>query len=431
MHRSSRIYAAWATSLSSKLATLLVQVVSIPAAYRALGPQSFAAYAAVTSIVSVLGFFNLGLGGAMVSELGRAAAIGDRRRELQVLSSALVPLLVVAAAIALVALPTLAIVPMPLLFGEAAKGVSSSTLRVAVLLACMGTLASVPLSACGNARQAYQELHVSNTIATITNLAMFIGILLVAWLVPSLVAFVAIRVTIPVLGQLADSVLLVRSRSYLARSMASFSLARSKRLVADGLFFLAATSSYMLLYQWSVYVFARTRSADDTSRFAICIQLIVIAISFTVGLAQPLWGATANAVAARDVTWLRVTVNRVRLASIGYGIAVGLIFGFGLNSIVGVWLHQSLNFSVTEKWLAGGYVLLAVWEYAHWMLSLGLGLMRAASRVILCRAVIFSLLVPWTVQYGVTGVLCLLGASIVLTTFWYYPRLVSRALVAC
>jgi hypothetical protein len=73
--RTKRIYSAWATSFSSKTATLLVQLVSIPAAYRSLGPGAFAAYAAVTSVVAILGFFNFGMGGAMVSGFSAGARV--------------------------------------------------------------------------------------------------------------------------------------------------------------------------------------------------------------------------------------------------------------------------------------------------------------------------------------------------------------------
>ena len=76
--RTRRIFSAWVTSAPSKVVTLLVQVIAIPIVYRSLGPGQFAAYAAVTAVVSILNFLNLGMGGALVTPLARATADRDR-----------------------------------------------------------------------------------------------------------------------------------------------------------------------------------------------------------------------------------------------------------------------------------------------------------------------------------------------------------------
>ena len=76
--RTRRLFSAWVTSAPSKFVTLLVQVIAIPIVYRSLGPGQFAAYAAVTAVVSILNFLNLGMGGALVTPLARATADRDR-----------------------------------------------------------------------------------------------------------------------------------------------------------------------------------------------------------------------------------------------------------------------------------------------------------------------------------------------------------------
>lgn len=426
--RTSRVYAAWTTSLASKVATLLVQLVSLPAVYRSVGPEQFAAYAAVTSVVSMLGFFNLGFGGAMVSPLARAAARDSQVAEKQILSAALVPLCAVAVAIGAIALPLIGFANMTSLFGEASRAVSAPMLRAAALIACAGTLAAMPLSVCGNARQAYQELHISNTIGTICNTVMFAGLLLVAWLSPTLLSFVALRVLVPLLGQLADVFLLVRKRRYLEHALSAFTFERAKHLAHDGIYFLAAASSYLLIYQWAIYLAARMWPPTQSAPFIICIQIILLATSFVAGVTQPLWGATANAVASKDHAWVRRAVAHVRLLSITYGILALFGCGLFLNLVVRLWMHKAIVFSTADRWLAGCYILLKTWEYCHWTLSLGLSRMRPASRAVLTRAVLFAVTAPLIMQYGSTAVLAALCASILLVTAWYYPLMISRAL---
>lgn len=427
-NRTTRIFAAWSSSFTSKIATLLVQLVSIPAAYRSLGAEAFVAYAAVTSVVAILGFLDFGMGGAMVSPLAHASASHDVDRERQVVAAALLPVVGLASLIGVIALPTIAVFPLPALFGQASKVVSASALRGAALLACVGTLAAVPLSVVRNARQSYQELHISYAVATLFNTMMFVGILLVSSFSPTLISFVAVRVLIPVLGQAADAAILLHRRPYLLDALRFFALARAKAIVRDGVYFMGATSTNTLLYQWSTYLMTRTRPPAESARFAVCMQVVLLALSFLAGLAQPLWGATADACAVRDHAWVRAAIARVQVATVAYGIAAALGFGLLLNFVVSAWLRMPMTFQAPERWLAGLYVLFAGWEYGHWTLCLGQGRMKPASLAIFTRAVAFSIVAPFVAPFATQGLLCALCASTLLCTSWYYPHLVSRDL---
>src|ERR1035437_3400034 len=95
--RTRRLVSAWLTLVPSKALTLLVQIIAIPVVYRAIGPVQFAAYAAVTAAVSILGFLNLGMGGALVTPLAQAAAVRDHPREARLLGATLVPIAAVGA----------------------------------------------------------------------------------------------------------------------------------------------------------------------------------------------------------------------------------------------------------------------------------------------------------------------------------------------
>ena len=157
-----------------------------------IGPAQFAAYAAVTAAVSILNFLNLGMGGALVTPLAQAAADNDRHREASLVRSGLLPIVALAIAGLAVALPVLSVLPMRTVFGLAATATSGRALRTAAILACIGTFVAVPLSVVESVRQAYQELHVNNLLNALINAVLCTGLLLIAWLHPTLPAFVAV-----------------------------------------------------------------------------------------------------------------------------------------------------------------------------------------------------------------------------------------------
>jgi O-antigen/teichoic acid export membrane protein len=410
--------------------TLLVQVIAIPTVYRAIGPVQFAAYAAVTAAVSILGFLNFGMGGALVTPLAQAAAARDHQREASLLGATLVPLGAVAALALCTALPLLWLLPLRTLFGLVATTTPPQALRTAALLACIGTITAIPLSLTDSARQAYQEMHISNLFGTLTNAVLCVGLLLTAWLVPTLPAFVAVTALSPVAVRLLNAALLFLRRPYLlALRRDCWSLQLVRRLAGDGLNYMGASSiAHGLIYRWPVYYVARVRPPLESSALAVCLQLILLAVSFGFSFSQPLWPAVADAAARADRAWVVRTVRRARTASLAYGVCCLLAIGLAMNLLLRLWLHRPIHVDPVARWLAGIYILLATWEYVHWPLALGLGAMRSASQLVFLRAVAVAASIPFVARYGQAGVMASLCASIVLTTAWSFPRLLTRAL---
>ena len=429
-HRTRRLVSAWLTLAPSKVITLLVQIIAIPTVYRAIGPAQFAAYAAVTAAVSILGFLNLGMGGALVTPLAQAAADRDHQRESSLLSATLIPLSAVATLALCIALPLLWVLPLKTLFGLAATATPPQALRTAALLACIGTIAAIPLSVTDSARQAYQEMHISNLFGMLANAILCVGLLLTAQLVPTLPAFVAVTALSPLAVRLLNAALLFVRRPYLLsvrRGCGSWLLVR--RLAGDGLSYMgAAVIASVLVYQWPVYYMARVRPPLESSTFAVYLQLILLALSFGASLAQPLWPAVADAAARADGAWATRAVRHARAASLAYGACGLLVLGLMMNVLLRLWLHRPIHVEPVACWLAGAYLLLATWEYVHWPLTLGLGAMRPASHLVLLRAAVFSAFVPFATRYGQVGVMALLCASVIFITAWSYPLLLTRAL---
>ena len=425
--RTRRIFSAWASSVPSKGVTLLVQVIAVPIVYRSLGPGQFAAYAALTAAVSILGFLNLGMGGALVTPLAQAAADKDRYREASLLRSVLIPVIALAIAGLAIALPLLSVFPLQTLFGLAATATPGPALRAAAVLACIGTVVAIPLSVVESVRQAYQELHVNNLLNALSNAILCLGLLLVSWLRPTLPAFVAVTAFGPLVVRILNAALLFHQRPYLLTMRRSVSWSQSWRLAQDGLSYMgAAAVASVLIYQWPVYYMARVRTPLESSRFAVFFQSIIFILAFGTSSTLPLWGAIADAVARADYAWIKMVVGRARVVSLAYGICGLVVFGLTANFIISLWLHRPFYADGKLRWLGGFYVLLAMWENVHWPMALGLGQMRAASGAVFWRGVAFAASVPLVISHGPVGLMVTLCTSVIAITAWYYPALLAR-----
>ena len=263
-----------------------------------------------------------------MTPLAQASADKDRYREARLLRSVLIPLIALAIAGLAIALPLLSTLPLRTLFGLAATSTPGPALRAAAVLACIGTVVAIPLSVVESVRQAYQELHVNNLLSALFNAMLCLGLLLASWLHPTLPAFVAVTAFTPLGVRVLNAALLFHGRPYLLAMRQSVSWSQVRWLARDGLSYMgAAAIAGVLLYQWPVYYMARVRAPLESSRFAVFVQLILVALSFGTSLALPLWGAIADACARADYAWIRKLVRRARVAALAYGICGLIVFG--------------------------------------------------------------------------------------------------------
>ena len=424
-HRQKRVNWAWGSSLFSTLTTIAVQLLAVPLVYRSLGQGGYAAYASVTAIAGLIGILNLGIGGSLVTPIAAAAAEGNKKRQAVLVQAGLAPLIVLCLIGACVVIPAVALMPLSTLFGKVGVG-GSPDLRHAALIAVAIALALVPLSATDMLRQAFQEMHISNLYGAAANGLMCIALLAAVYSSRALAVFV-MAFTLPLLVvRIVNSGFLIGRRPYLLQTDVNFPWRESRWLLGDGVRYLAASFSSVLVYQWPVYWIARTLPASESAPFAIIIQVIVFPLSFALGFIRPMWSSTADAHARADHAYLegQLRKGRVTILLAGAGGMVAM-FLFGQQA-VRLWIRQPITMDLETRGLIGTFIILALWEHLHFFLAMGVGQLRKATTAVFQRAIGFAIAVPLlTMIGGVKALLCGMCCSVLLWTAWRLPRLLS------
>lgn len=429
VRRTHRIQLAWITSLLSTVTTLAIQLLAIPLVYRSLGESGYAAYASITAAAGVIGVLNLGLGGSLVTPLAAALAEGDEARQAVLVQAGLAPLLALCLIGMAVILPVVAWLPPKTLLGKAGAG-SALDLHTAILIAVTAALAAIPLSTIDVLRQALQQLHITNLLGAASNLVVCLALLLAAHDSMALVAFIAAFTLPPLVFKIGNWGYLLARNRYLLRLPPRFPRRESRRLLGDGLRYVLASFSFVLVYQWPVYWIARTLPARESAPFAISMQIVLLALSFALGFLRPLWSSAADAYARGDHAWLdrQMKMGRLTIALAGVAVlAAMLLLG---QPMVRMWIRQPITLGWPTRGLIGALIWLSVWEQFYFLLTLGRGQLREAAIAIFQRAVVFALVVPLLAALG--GPQALLGGiccSILFWTAWRLPRLLDRQLV--
>ncbi|MGD0733399.1 MAG: hypothetical protein ABR956_19200 [Terracidiphilus sp.] len=427
-HRQKRMMLAWGSSMLSKVATIAVQVLALPLVYRALGEGGYAAYAAVTAFASMLSVLNLGVGGSLVTPLAEAFAKRDERKQAVLVQAGLGPLLASCLLGAIVAIPVVAFLPLGTLFGRVGS-TGSWDLRVAAVIAVSVTLASMPLAAIGYLRQSYQEMHFTGLVGAGFNVVLLIAFLVAAGRSTATSVFVAIAVIIPFGGSALNFGLLLLQRPFLLRNQGHIPWSERGRLLADGIRFLSAAFAPWFIFQWPVYWVARSLPAATSSLFAICIQATILPLGFVSGFVTPMWSSAADATARGDHHWIESHVRKGRALIVCIGGCAFLGYLFFGQRVLHLWLRKPVTLDWQIRGLMGAYFLLATWEQFHYVMALGIGRLREATKAQFQRAIVFALAVPaLTTIGGVRAIWIGMCCSILFWTAWRLPRLLQRAL---
>jgi O-antigen/teichoic acid export membrane protein len=423
--RQRRITLAWSTSLISKIATVGVQLIAVPLVFRTLGEGGYATYAVVTSSASLIAVLSLGIGGSLVTPLVEAVAASDDRKQALLVQAGLGPLALLCVLGSLTILPFVAFLPMSTLFGRVGM-TGSGDLRTASLIAASATLAWVPLSSITFLRQAYQEMHVTNLFGAATSLFLCAGLTLAAIRSASMTMFVAVYMIIPLVANLLNFGWLFLQRPYLLQSQEFRAWKDNKHLLTDGIRYMGAGLSSLLLYQWPVYWIGRVTPSSTSSSFAVCMQAVILPTGSVIGLLMPLWPSVADAVARSDHRWLDAAIKKGRLVVVAAGcftFLTTLIFG---EQLLRLWLRKPVILGWQVRGLIGAYLLLAIWEYYHFTLALGFGQLRAASSAIFHRSLAFAIAVPLLAAFGgISALWCGMCCSILFWTAWRLPSMLS------
>jgi len=423
--RVSRIKYAAASSIGSKVVTILVQLLAMPVAIRALGAQEFALYALLASAIGWVGLVNLGVGPALSVSMASAVANNDRTVQARLCSSGFFPVLGVVVALGGILLSLAQTPRVDGLFGENYLA-QADTIRTGLSLLLVFALAQALLSVAEAAQIGYQEQYVFNIWAIFGNLVSLFALFATAWRSPTVIAMILAVNLPPLLARLLNAARFLSRRPFLIPRISTFSWQAGRFLIGNGLIFsLAASVGNFLNHQYTVILVGRAESTQITTTFAVMMNVFILAFGLVTMLAIPLWPAIADSVTRGEIDWAHLAYRKMLLYSMLYSLAVclGLIL-FGPIAFP-IWFSADVNPNSRLLLLAGVYFVLDTWEYVHFMVLIGLKQIWRPSVLYLLRSLMAVLIAPALIgRFGESGAFAALSFSILMTTAWAMPYLV-------
>jgi O-antigen/teichoic acid export membrane protein len=379
-------------------------LISVPLTFRYLGAESYGIWMVLISIIFAMSFADLGIGNGLVNAISEAYGKDDHQLAKEYLTSAFVMMLGIAVFLAVTGAVSYPFVPWMRLFNVKSEAVAADGARAFLVLYCWFVV-SMPLGVVTRAQAGLQQGYISQIVGAIGNVFSLFAVLLVIALHGSLAQLVFASTFGVVVANVLNGWVLFRKHSWLLPSWNAYRRNWAIKILKLGLLFFVLQCAVTVSFTSDNIVIAQVMGAAAVALYAVP-QKLFSTVSMVIGMANaPLWPAYGEAIARRDVAWVR----RVFFASMRVTLAISVPL-CTLLALAGPWIlrvavGKSLHASVSLL------VVLAVWAIINAistviaMLLNGAGVLKAQAIVwVFSSLANLALSIYFTRRLGVIGV---------------------------
>ena len=363
--RYRRIVLTTVSSIFARIVMVGSTLVSVRLTYNYLGAERYGLWMAISSIVTLLGFADFGMGNGLLNAISEANGREDREKAARAVSSAFFMLIGIAMLIAVLFILVYQMIPWKKVFNvESLEAVQEAGPAMVVFFACF--LINLPLGIVQRIQLGYQEGFQNNLWLVAGSLLGLAGVLLAIEAKSGLPWLVFAMTGGPVAAAAANGLHLFGwKRPWIRPRWIRISGSETKKLISTGILFIILQLSYSLIFASDNLIAAQVLGPIEVSKYSIVQKMFSVALLAVNIILLPLWPAYGEAITRRDISWVRKTlVYSLFLCLMIAGIPsfVFVIFGsqiiqYWVGSVISPSLPLLVGFWVWTILYTGGSVV--------------------------------------------------------------------------
>lgn len=411
-------------AIVAKFIALLTTLVSVPLTVKYLGTERFGMWMTISSLVSLIGFADFGLGSGLVSSIAHRQGKGDESGIAQIISSAFFMLLMIGACIMVAFCSVYHLIPWARIYSVSSElAIREAQPATLVFVACF--CANLPLAVSQRVQMALREFWLANIWIALGNVFGLMGVIVVIRAKGGLPLLTLAMYGAPVIATLLGAFVEFGIRRPLLRPRWSHvSLQMVPGILRTGITFFLLQIMTMLGLGSDNLIIAALSNASTVAPYAVMARYAQSLLVVNVFL-QPLWPAYGEALGRGDHVWAKHVLGQaskwtlligglIALVTALFGKAIvyywighpfvlpsGLVYGFACMILVVCYsgvvaafmnneglVHRQVNIYFTTVVVAIG---LKIWFMQRWGIS---G-------------------IPWATSIAFSGIYCIFGMILV------------------
>jgi len=420
--RYRRILLTGGSTLIVKIFTVAINLITVPLTLNYLGAERYGLWMAISSVLALMGFADLGLRNGLLNAISKAHGRNSIEEAQTAVSSTFYILLGISCVLFLIFLSIFPFISWQGVFNvKSALAIRESGPTMMALVITL--LINMPLGIIQRIQSGYQEGYKFQLWLILGSLFSFISLLICIFLKTSLTWLVIAYSGGQIIATLLNGIALFNGkRRYLKPRFKFFKIDIGKQLISSGFVFLLIGVFTLLANASDDIIIAQTLGPKAIAGYEIVKKLFLFSM-FTQYIIQPLWPAFGEALESGDYAWASKTMQKVLKLSLVSGAVISLPFLLFGKQIVVFWVGK--EFIPDWSLLFGFYIYVILNNYIGVMSTL-LNSSKLVSKLILpialtaITSILFKIIL--SLNIGVSGIIwaTILGWSLFFAVPSYY-----------
>ena len=323
--------------------SILTVLISVPLTLNYLGAERYGLWITISSLIAILGFADLGMGNGLLNAIAETNGRDDRQAAELYVSSAFYILTGIALFLGIIWIIIYPRVPWIWLFNVTTpKAMGEVGPAVAIFIWCV--LVNLPIALVQKIYNGYQEGYVNGLWRAGSSLLGLGSVLLAIYLQADLPWLVLAMAGSPVLVMFFNAVQLFGiRRPWLRPRWQKVNRTASRQILKNGSLFFILQLAVAVGFQSDNLVIARFLGASQVPQYAVPMRLFMLISSLLGFVLTPLWPAYGEAIARRDVTWVRKTFKRSLFLSFGASFLPSLFLMIFGGKVIQMWVGPEIH----------------------------------------------------------------------------------------
>lgn len=343
LERYRRVGLGAAASAAARIVSIMTSLVSIPLTLHYLGVERYGLWLTISSLIAMLGFADLGLNNGLITAIADAHGRGDEDAARECVSSAFLMLMCIAAILSTVFFTAYPFVDWARIFNVSSAAAAREA-GPAMAVFTIAFLVNIPLGLAQRVHIGYQETFASSAWQAVGSLLGLVGVLLAITFKAGLPWLVAAMAGAPALAALLNnvSVFFVRHPSLRPR-LRYASLRVGRGLATTGMLYLMLQLVGALAFQADTLVVAHFLGTKQVPQYAVPMRLFMLVPTLLSFVLDPLWPAYGEAIARREVAWVRRTFARTTALTLLVTVPAAIVLTLLGTQIIHLWVGPSIT----------------------------------------------------------------------------------------
>jgi len=403
--RSQKIYKNIILSVFVKGGSVVVGLLIVPITINYIDPLQYGIWLTISSVVSWMSFFDVGMANGLRNRLSQALAMGEIEESRAYISTTYLALTCIAIILFVVYLLLSPYIDWRL-FLNIPPSVGDN-IQLLMLLVVGAFCFQLVVQIINAVLTAYHEPAMAGFIIFLGQLLSLLVIFALTRTISGTLTLLTVTMlVVPIMVLLSASFILYRTKLLrIAPKFIKANLSYAKDIMSlGGTFFFIQIGALILLYTNNIII-SKVIGPQSVTEFNVAYRLYGVVTMLFVIIVNPYWSAFTDAYAKGDFTWMGENLRKLRVVWVLLSVIVVPIVYFSSDFLFHAWLgnsvHISKPLSFTMALYAIGHSILTLNSY----LLNGLGKLRI-QLILYCLACTMN--IPLSIMlariYGTPGV---------------------------